>query len=81
MDLSDNPLEIDNFEPFFSMKIKCLIFKNSEISKNFKDFRKTFISKIPSLTYFDGREVSFEERRLVEAWNKGGIEAEKEERA
>lgn len=80
LDFSDNPLEIEDFQPIFDMRLKCLNLINTGIQKNFKDYRKTFIHKMPSLFYLDSRDINLEDRRLVAAWGKGGKEAEKEER-
>ncbi len=48
--------------------------------KKIKNYRKTLIFKIKNLRYLDDRPVFPEERRFVEAFFRGGIEEEREER-
>ncbi|KAI9106276.1 hypothetical protein DFS34DRAFT_57416 [Phlyctochytrium arcticum] len=52
---------------------------NPVISK-IQNYRRTLISRIPSLTYLDDRPVFDKERLAVEAWARGGLDAEREER-
>ena len=49
--------------------------------KNIPNYRKTVIAAIPTLTYLDDRPVFKEDRRNAEAFSRGGLEAEREERA
>jgi dynein assembly factor 1 len=43
-------------------------------------YRKTTIAKVKTLTYLDDRPVFEEDRRHAEAYNRGGIDAERAER-
>jgi len=43
-------------------------------------YRKTFVSRIKTLSYLDDRPVFDEERLAAEAWTVGGLPAEREER-
>lgn len=63
-------------------KLKVLYMQNNEVCKGNKipGYRKTIIAKIKSLTYLDDRPVFPEDRRHAEAYHRGGIEAEREER-
>ena len=56
------------------------LFKNKCTSK-IKNYRKTLINKIPTLTYLDDRPVFPDDRRTAEAFGRGGLDEEKEERA
>ena len=49
--------------------------------KNIPNYRKTVIAAIPTLTYLDDRPVFKEDRRNAEAFARGGLDAEREERA
>lgn len=57
-----------------------LYLNGNGFTKKVKNYRKTLIHKIPSLKYLDDRPVFEDERRYVEAFFRGGIEAEREER-
>jgi len=45
-----------------------------------KNYRKTFISRIPTLKYLDDRPVFDDDRRNAEAFSRGGLEEERKER-
>lgn len=60
--------------------LKVLYLQNNEIVKKIPSYRKTVIAKIPTLMYLDDRPVFEEDRRHAEAYARGGIEAEREER-
>jgi len=64
--------------------MKVLYMQNNGVSKSgnrIKDYRKTVIAKIPTLRYLDDRPVFDEDRRHAEAFNRGGVDAERAERA
>ena len=61
--------------------LRVLYLQNNPVIKNITNYRKTVISKIPTLTYLDDRPVFKEDRRNAEAFARGGLEAEREERA
>lgn len=44
--------------------------------REFKQYRKVWISSLPKINYLDERPVFIEERRLVMAWSRGGREEE-----
>ncbi len=83
LDLSKNKLADPKIlEILKSMpNLKVLYLKDNPIVKEIQNYRKTLISSIKSLTYLDDRPVFDEERRMVEAWARGGKEAEKAESA
>jgi len=60
--------------------LKVLYLKDNPVVQNIKNYRKTVISKIKTLTYLDDRPVFPEERRTAEAWARGGRDEEKAER-
>ena len=61
--------------------LRVLYLQNNPVIKNIPNYRKTLISKIPTLTYLDDRPVFKDDRRNAEAFARGGLEAEREERA
>ena len=60
--------------------LKVLYLMGNPVVSKVKNYRRTLISSIPTLTYLDQRPVFPEERRMAEAWARGGREAEKAER-
>lgn len=60
--------------------LRCLYLKGNPVVAKIKNYRKTVVSRISSLVYLDDRPVFEKERRTSEAWAKGGLEAEREER-
>lgn len=50
------------------------------VTQKIPSYRKTVISRLHALTFLDDRPVSDEERLQIEAWAKGGLDAEREER-
>jgi len=61
-------------------ELKVLYLKGNPCVKNIRNYRKTLISSIPTLTYLDERPIFEDERRLASAWARGGRNAEQEER-
>ncbi|KAG2487558.1 hypothetical protein HYH03_013837 [Edaphochlamys debaryana] len=57
--------------------LRCLYLKGNPVVSNIKNYRKTLVVSIPSLTYLDDRPVTENERRTCEAWFEGGLEAER----
>lgn len=60
--------------------LKVLYLMGNPVVSKIKNYRRTLISSIPTLTYLDQRPVFPEERRMAEAWARGGRDAEKAER-
>lgn len=60
--------------------LKCLYLKGNPVVSSMKNYRKSFIAALPNLGYLDERPVFEDERRMVNAWAVGGLDAEREER-
>lgn len=60
--------------------LAVLYLHQNEVCKKIQNYRKTVICALPKLKYLDDRPVFDDERRFCEAWAKGGLEAEREER-
>ncbi|KAM3131941.1 hypothetical protein pb186bvf_015954 [Paramecium bursaria] len=67
--------------------LKCVYLMNNEYIRSIVNYRKVnrsynqkYISQLPNLTYLDTQPVVPNERRLAEAWGKGGQQGEKDER-
>lgn len=67
-------------EVLFKMpNLKCLYLMNNKVVQNMRNYRKTIISRIPTLLYLDDRPVFEDDRRKAEAFCRGGLEEEREE--
>ena len=85
LDIQGNKIDCPAFldEVLVKMpKLKVLYMQNNEIAKGklIVSYRKTVIAKIGQLSYLDDRPVFEEDRRHAEAYHRGGIEAERQER-
>mmetsp|Transcript_29637 Transcript_29637/g.35998 ORF Transcript_29637/g.35998 Transcript_29637/m.35998 type:complete len:456 (+) Transcript_29637:140-1507(+) len=84
LDLSNNKLDGDpeEFLNIFSNTpdLGVLYLSGNPIVQNIRHYRKTMIARCKKLTYLDDRPVFENERYCCEAWLKGGLEAEREER-
>lgn len=84
VDLQNNQIDDENCidEIFMKMpNLKVLYMMNNPVCKKIRNYRKTIISKIPTLLYLDDRPVFKEDRRHAEAFQRGGIDEERAERA
>ncbi|KAF8061976.1 ODA7 [Scenedesmus sp. PABB004] len=62
-------------------ELRCLHLKGNPAVGAIPSYRKTVVASCPRLTYLDDRPISEEERACCEAWARGGLEAERDERA
>lgn len=84
LDISDNKIETEEILPEILMKmpnIAVLYMQNNDFTKKISHYRKTIISKIPSIKYIDDKPVFEDELRYAHAWARGGMEEERKERA
>jgi dynein assembly factor 1, axonemal len=84
LDISDNKVETEEFLPEVLQKMGSLAvvyLQNNEFTKKVPHYRKTLISRIPTLKYIDDRPVFEDELRYAQAWARGGLEEERKERA
>lgn len=82
LDLSNNFIDDPSFIDVLSQlpTLKVLYMKGNPVVKKVKQYRKTIIARIKTLTYLDDRPVFEDERRTAEAWFEGGKEGEAKER-
>lgn len=57
-------------------ELKCLYFHHNPNQRFLQNYRRAFISAIPTLMYLDERPVKEIERRTSEAWGRGESRAE-----
>jgi hypothetical protein len=83
VDLSNNDTKYSDciLPVFMAMKhLSCLYLRENPVKREFSNYRKLMITSIPTLLYLDERPVNENERRTAEAWQRGGREAEEEEK-
>lgn len=83
VDLSNNETQYSEavLAVFVGLKnLACLHLKDNLIKEGVANYRKIMISSISTLTLLDDKPVSGDDRRLAEAWQRGGKQAEDEEK-
>ncbi|KXS09247.1 outer arm dynein light chain 1 [Gonapodya prolifera JEL478] len=82
LDLSHNRIEDPAIaDILFQMpNLTVLNLQGNPIIRQMENYRRRLIAGCPKLTYLDDRPVFDSERKQVEAWARGGLEAEREER-
>ncbi|KAI8923530.1 hypothetical protein BC831DRAFT_403594 [Entophlyctis helioformis] len=82
LDLSHNKIDdegiVDIIETMPSLAVLNLM--ANPVIRQIQSYRKVMVSRCKHLTYLDDRPVFDNERLATEAWAKGGLEAEREER-
>lgn len=61
--------------------VSVIYMQGNGLSHRLRSYRRNMILHLSALTYLDERPVFPEERRVVEAWGRGGEDAEAAERA
>jgi len=61
--------------------LRVLYMQGNPVTKNIRNYRKTLTHRIQDLKYLDDRPVFEDDRRYAEAFARGGLQEEKEERA
>jgi dynein assembly factor 1 len=82
LDLSNNKIEdariIDILDKLPNLGV--LNMTGNGVTRNIPNYRKTLVCRLKNLKYLDDRPIFPEDRRLSEAWLRGGIEEEQKER-
>jgi dynein assembly factor 1 len=83
LDLSNNELE-DGAAVLEVLKacpsLRALYLNGNPCVRTMRQYRKTVLAALPELLHLDDKPVFADERRLVSAWMRGGMEAERAER-
>eukprot|EP00158_Paraphelidium_tribonemae_P005514 Partr_v1_DN27381_c2_g1_i2_m46148 putative dynein, axonemal, assembly factor 1 len=83
LDLSHNKIDDEGAIEVLALmpSLTVLNLANNPIVQTIPSYRKRVISTLSRLTYLDDQPVFPEEREQILAWNRGGLDAEREERA
>ena len=87
LDLSDNKLRDESVVAFLTSedaglanRLALLKFRGNPAVGETKSYRKTVVARMRALNYLDDAPVFPKDRRLAEAWARGGVEEERAER-
>ena len=87
LDLSDNKLRDASVVEFLTSpdagladRLALLKLRGNPAVGETRSYRKTVVSRMRALNYLDDAPVFPKDRRLAEAWSRGGVEEEREER-
>ena len=83
LDISHNKIEDPEVltEVLYKMpKLSVLYLQGNPVCKKIQNYRKELIVNLPNLKYLDDRPVFPEDRRYAEAFKRGGVQEEREER-
>jgi len=61
-------------------QLRVLYLLGNPLLSRLSNYRKRTLAALPNLTYLDERPVFEEERRMVAAWHRGGVEEERSEK-
>ncbi|KPI88957.1 hypothetical protein ABL78_1923 [Leptomonas seymouri] len=76
----EDPLALVRFFQHLPL-VSVIYMQGNGLSHRLRSYRRNMIRHLPALSYLDERPVFPEERRVVEAWGRGGEEMEAAERA
>eukprot|EP01012_Entosiphon_sulcatum_P028450 TRINITY_DN3441_c0_g1_i1.p1 TRINITY_DN3441_c0_g1~~TRINITY_DN3441_c0_g1_i1.p1 ORF type:complete len:342 (+),score=55.03 TRINITY_DN3441_c0_g1_i1:28-1026(+) len=82
LDVSHNDIENPDVLDIFSQmpELTILHLEGNSVVRQIPHYRKTLISRLPKLRHLDDHPVFDDERRLCEAWARGGLPEEQLER-
>lgn len=83
LDLSNNKLDDPEIVPQVLkhlVNLKLLKLEGNPVVKKIKNYRKTVLGAMKQLNCLDQMPVFEKERRLVAAWERGGLKEEQDER-
>lgn len=82
LNISENEIDDPDFAKHIATLPNLRVLRNSgnPVCRSMSDYRRRLISQNRELRYLDDAPIEDEDRRVIEAWSRGGQEAELKER-
>lgn len=82
LNLTQNVIESEEIAEVLKglTQLRVLRMDGNQVTRNMPNYRRRLILMFPELRFLDSEPVEPDDRRIAEAWGRGGLEEEKRER-
>ena len=82
LNMNNNTIENEDFAEVIKplQALRVLRMEGNGVTRQMKNYRRRLTLMFPELRFLDDAPVTEEDRRLANAWNEGGLQAERAER-